>query len=94
MKQSKKRIKNKQELTPKSGKKKELPKRTIVEFQFTTLLGVKFKNGEGARLKIMEDGGISCLVKSEERGWIPVKAKLDFIKLKTIIIKKKPDVKK
>lgn len=94
MKQSKKRVKNKQELTPKSGKKKELPKKTIAEFQFTSTLGIKFKSGEGARIKLMDDGGISCLVRTENNGWQAIKAKVDYIKIKTIVIKKKPDVKK
>lgn len=84
----KKRPKNKQELTSQSGyrPKKELPKKTIVEFSFTTQEGEIFKAPNG-RLKIMQDGGVSCLVKTD-RGWSAIKAKLDFIKMKTVVIKK------
>jgi hypothetical protein len=86
----KKRPKNKQELSPKSGfrPKKELPTKTLVEFGFTTRDGVKHKNLSG-RLKITEEGDIQCLVRDSEGKWRNVKGKLDFIRMKTIVIKEK-----
>jgi hypothetical protein len=85
----KRRPRNKQELSSKSGKRvrKILPKKTIVEFEFS-YMGKIYKNGDGARLKIMDDGGISCLITWEDR-WMPVKATLEKIKMKTVIIKDK-----
>jgi hypothetical protein len=90
----KKRPKNKQELSSKSGHrpKKELPRKIVVEFSFTTKEGVVYKQPQG-RIKVSQDGGVSCLILTEE-GWKPVKAILNFIKMKTVIIKKKDPKKK
>lgn len=59
----------------------------MVEFSFTTPDGVVHHPPE-ARLKIMENGGVSCLIQDEAGKWVKVKGKLDFIKMKTIVIKK------
>lgn len=81
MNQTKKRTKNKQELSPKSGAKKKPEQKFRVDFVFETDTGLKLTN-KNARLKIMIDGGISCLCKNEKSGkWISLKGKLLSIKV-------------
>lgn len=82
------KIKNKNTIPSKSGKKikKVLPTKTIVEFEFEHN-DEKYKNGTG-RLKVATDGGISCLIFKDDK-WYPVKATLLKIKMKTIVIKPK-----
>jgi hypothetical protein len=81
----KKRPKNKQELDPKSGKKKRtiIPEAELklkIDFQFTTPDGRCYCPPD-ARIKINADGGVGFLIRTET-GWKPVKAKLDYLKLK------------
>jgi hypothetical protein len=89
----KRRPKNKQELPPKRVKKKELPKKTIVEFGFTTQDGINYNNGTG-RIKINEKGEITCLIRDEEEKWKNVKGKLDYVRMKSIVIKKVDTIRK
>lgn len=79
MNQSKKRVKNKQELSPKSGPKKKPQYKTKILFEFELSDGKRVKNGEG-RIKVSIDGGVSCLIQTEE-GWKAVKAKIISVKL-------------
>ena|SRR6478609_1049086 len=79
MNQSKKRTKNKQELSPKSGPRKKVERKPKIKFEFELECGKKVRNGEG-RIKVAADGGVSCLVQSEE-GWKGIKAKILFVKL-------------
>ena len=78
---AKKKPKNKQELSPESGAKKKNKKETKlkVEFQITTKEGVKYLP-PNCRLKIDQNGFISCLIKIEEK-WKAVKATEDHLKV-------------
>lgn len=82
------KIKNKNSISSKSGKKirKVLPTKTIVEFEFEYNEEI-YKNNTG-RLKIATDGGVSCLINKDDK-WYPVRAKLLKIKMKTVVIKPK-----
>lgn len=84
-KQKGKRNKNKQELSAKSGAKTKPKMKQVVEFQFTDLEGKIYKAPFG-RVKVSEEGGVSCLIKIEN-GWKAIKAKLDYIKLKNVRVK-------
>lgn len=76
-----KKIRNKNELTPKSGATKKAPdKKVVVQFEFIGIDGVKYKL-PNARLKINENGGASCLTKDEEGKWTAIKGKLKSIKM-------------
>lgn len=89
MRNKKRKPKNKQEISSQSGKKpkKKLRTKQVVDFQFTTRDGMQWKI-PCARLKIDNVGGASCLTK-ENDAWHPVKAHLDWIKIKTVVIKEK-----
>lgn len=76
-----KKIRNKNELSPKSGVGKKPPeKKVVVQFEFIGIDGVKYKL-PNARLKINENGGASCLTKDEEGKWTAIKGKLKSIKM-------------
>ena len=72
-----KKIRNKNELSPKSKKPPE--KKIVVRFSFTGIDGKKY-GIPNARLKINENGGISCLTKIEDK-WKAIKGKLNTIKI-------------
>jgi len=73
-----KKIRNKNELAPKNKKPPE--KKVVVKFEFLTPEGNKLKL-PNARLKINENGGVSCLTKDEFGKWKAVKGKLKSIKI-------------
>ena len=73
-------IKNKQEMSSRSGVKKKPEKKIKVKFEFEMPDGKIIRNGEG-RIKIMSDGGVSCLIQDEEGKWKAVKAKLKTLKI-------------
>ena len=73
-----KKIKNKNELSPKPKKPPE--KKIVVRFSFTGIDGKKY-GIPNARLKINENGGTSCLTKDEEGKWKAIKGKLTTIKI-------------
>lgn len=93
---SKKRPHNKEEMSSQSGKKrrKVLRFKQVVDFQFTTSDNIRHwrtaSSGgiANARIKVNQDGGVSCLLK-EDGLWKTIKAHLDWIKLKQVIIKEK-----
>lgn len=60
--------------------KKKIIKKARVKFTFITLLGIKLDNSN-SRLKIMGDGGVSCLIKDSENKWKSVKGDLKSIKI-------------
>ena len=73
-----KKIKNKNELSPKPKKTPE--KKIVVIFSFTGIDGKKY-GIPNARLKINENGGTSCLTKDEVGKWKAIKGKLTTIKI-------------
>jgi hypothetical protein len=76
-----KKIRNKNELSPKSGVTKKPPeKKVVVDFEFIGIDGVKYKL-PNARLKVNENGGASCLIKDKDDKWKAIKGKLKSIKL-------------
>lgn len=87
MNKSKKRTKNKEYLSPSSGVKKKPLKKMKVKFTFQLENGRIVSNLD-SRLKIMSDGGVSCLINTE-KGWQAVKGKLKSIKLYEETVKKK-----
>lgn len=72
-----KKIKNKNELSPKPKKPPE--KKIVVRFSFTGIDGKKYEI-PNARLKINENGGTSCLTKIDDK-WKAIKGKLTTIKI-------------
>ena len=72
-----KKIRNKNELSPKPKKLPE--KKIVVRFSFTGIDGKKYGLPH-ARLKIDGDGGTSCLTKIEGK-WKAIKGKLTSIKI-------------
>lgn len=76
---ARKRVKNKHELTPKSGVQPKPKIKQIVLFEFE-INGKRYKNNEG-RLKIATDGSISYYIKLEDK-WQALKGQL--IKLKAV----------
>ena len=72
-----KKIKNKNELSPKPKKPPE--KKIVVRFSFTGIDGKKY-GIPNARLKINENGGTSCLTKVDDK-WKAIKGKLTTIKI-------------
>ena len=73
-----KKIRNKNELPPKTKKLPE--KKTVVRFDFEGDDGKKY-GIPNARLKINENGGTSCLTKDMEGKWKAIKGKLTTIKI-------------
>jgi len=73
-----KKIRNKNELPPKTKKLPE--KKTVVRFDFESDNGLKYRIPK-ARLKINENGGASCLIKDENNKWKAIKGKLKSIKI-------------
>jgi len=73
-----KKIRNKNELPPKTKKLPE--KKTVVRFDFEGDDGLKYRIPK-ARLKINENGGASCLIKDENNKWKAIKGKLKSIKI-------------
>ena len=73
-----KKIRNKNELPPKTKKLPE--KKIVVRFDFKGDDGLKYRIPK-ARLKINENGGASCLIKDEEGKWKAIKGKLKSIKI-------------
>lgn len=86
MKKKKVKNRNKNELSPKSGARKKpmVETKIKVEFEFIGIDGKKYGLPE-ARLKVNENGGASCLIKTE-LGWKPIKGKLN--KINMVLIKK------
>lgn len=82
------KIKNKSDIGSNSGtgRKKLLPKKLIVEFEFI-YEEKKYRIGSG-RIKISEEGGISCLIRDENGKWKNIRGVLTYIKLKYVVIKK------
>ena len=72
-----KKIRNKNELSPKPKKPPE--KKIVVRFSFTGIDGKKY-GIPNARLKINENGGTSCLTKIDDK-WKAIKGKLTTIKI-------------
>ena len=72
-----KKIRNKNELSPKPKKPPE--KKIVVRFSFTGIDGKKY-GLPNARLKINENGGTSCLTKIDDK-WKAIKGKLTTIKI-------------
>lgn len=72
-----KKIKNKNELSPKPKKPPE--KKIVVRFSFIGIDGKKY-GIPNARLKINENGGTSCLTKIDDK-WKAIKGKLTTIKI-------------
>ena len=72
-----KKIRNKNELSPKPKKPPE--KKIVVRFSFTGTDGKKY-GLPNARLKINENGGTSCLTKIDDK-WKAIKGKLTTIKI-------------
>lgn len=81
---AKQRVKNKQELSPKSGTKPKIEYKDKIIFEFESE-GVKYKNGGIGRIKIDKDGIMSFLIKIENK-WKGVKGKI--LKLKVVQVKK------
>lgn len=87
MRKSKKYPKNKNEIDSFSGVKKKRKKiipyhKPMVEFEFI-FEEKKYRNGEG-RIKITTEGGIQCLIKTEEGVWTGVKAVVNYIRIKKV----------
>lgn len=55
-------------------------KKARVKFTFVSLEG-KLLDNSNSRLKIMGDGGVSCLVQDIEKKWKSIKGNLKSIKL-------------
>ena len=72
-----KKIRNKNELSPKPKKPPE--KKIVVRFSFEGIDGKKY-GLPNARLKINENGGTSCLTKIDDK-WKAIKGKLTTIKI-------------
>ena len=72
-----KKIRNKNELSPKPKKPPE--KKIVVRFSFEGIDGKKYEI-PNARLKINENGGTSCLTKIDDK-WKAIKGKLTTIKI-------------
>ena len=79
-----KKIRNKNELSPKPKKAPE--KKVVVRFRFEGIDGKKY-GIPLARLKINENGGVSCLTKIENK-WKAIKGKLISLKISYEIRKK------
>lgn len=75
----KKRPKNKQELSPKSGVKKKPVMRDRVLFEFESE-GNKYRNGGEGRIKLCKDGFLTFVVKNEGK-WKNVKGELKKLRL-------------
>jgi hypothetical protein len=87
MRKSKQYPKNKNEINSFSGVKKKRKKiipyhKPTVEFEFTFEEKV-YKNGTG-RIKITTEGGIQCLIQTNEGVWTGVKGHVNFIRLKKV----------
>lgn len=82
---SKKRPKNKQEMSSFSGKKKRpaLKYKTRIDFSFKTVDETVYKNGQG-RIKITEEGDPQYLIKVNHK-WQTVKAELLTLKVVTYV---------